>query len=109
MNGLFRFRPETGVESRDLANLDRESRNPERPVKFARDLRIKLWAEHLGWHRRMPMAEARLGDIDRAVEYLTTRRPAGARLSPYNLSAGAGTSYPLLWDNYVDPDGSSAP
>ena len=75
--------------------------------KFARDLRITLWAEHLGWHRSLSLAKVKLANVDRAIEWLTNRRPSTARLNTYNLVKGAGSSYPALWDSITDPDGST--
>lgn len=80
---------------------------------FARNLRIKLWAEHLGWHRQYMHQRQRveriLGDIDRAMEFLTTRRPRTSRLHRYDLEKGSGTSHHPGWFDYWDPDGSLPP
>lgn len=74
--------------------------------KFARDLRISLWAEHLGWHR-MPQKEALLGDVDRAVDIFTAERlPKTARLYPWDPGWGAGDSHYPGWFDQFDPEGS---
>jgi len=72
--------------------------------KFARDLRTRLWAEHLG----LPLNAgtfARLGDIGRALDVLKNSRPSNSRMAPYQLR-NPGFDYPPLWDSVVDPDGS---
>lgn len=84
-----------------------DGRVEEGARKFARDLRIFLWAEHLGWHHNFEMARNILADVDRAVKYLTTKRPSSARLRPYDLNWGKTASYPRYWDTIVDPDGST--
>jgi phosphatidylserine/phosphatidylglycerophosphate/cardiolipin synthase-like enzyme len=70
--------------------------------KFARDLRIRLWAEHLG----MPLngsSFARLNNIDYAIE-LMKNRPRTSRLLQYSVK-NVGSSYETGWDK-VDPIGS---
>ena len=80
--------------------------------KFARDLRTRLWSEHLG----MPLTDAsysELNDVDRALNTLTNKRPPTARLIPYVFDIGDEfVSAPLdpllgpIWDTFVDPIGS---
>ena len=74
--------------------------------KFARDLRVKLWAEHLGWD---PLSGAgRLSNIDQAVKILRNR-PVTARLQPYDYTRGEGSGQLPGWNEIIDPDGTSAP
>lgn len=71
--------------------------------KFARNLRTRLWAEHLG----MPLTAASfatLNDIDRALDIMKNKRPPNARLIPY-LTRFPGEDYPVGWDTLVDPTG----
>ncbi|GIH02224.1 hypothetical protein Rhe02_02910 [Rhizocola hellebori] len=72
--------------------------------KFARDLRTRLWAEHLG----KPLNEgtfAELADIDRGLDILKNRRPANSRMAPYQ-PRNPGSDYPRLWFTVADPDGT---
>lgn len=74
---------------------------------FARDMRIKLWAEHLGWHHRSPGdLDMRLGDIEEGIRYLTTARPSSSRLTPYDTLLGHRDTPVPDWDLITDPDGS---
>lgn len=77
--------------------------------KFARDLRISLWAEHLGWHRDPDRALARLSNVDEAVKILATTRPSTARVVPYDYSRGNGSAQLPGWDTIFDPDGTMPP
>lgn len=77
--------------------------------EFARDMRIRLWSEHLKWHRRDPLSiEMDLGDIDKAIQNFLVNRPAGARLKPYETSISHG-SMTSDWIDLVDPNGSLPP
>lgn len=70
---------------------------------FAKDLRTRLWAEHLN----MP-ASALSDPIASAVHWATP--PTGSFIAPYPDQAHDGTDplweRALSWDNQVDPDGS---
>jgi phosphatidylserine/phosphatidylglycerophosphate/cardiolipin synthase-like enzyme len=83
--------------------------------KFARDLRIRLWAEHLGlYDAKYGMSVPRLimGDLDRAITRLVTTPntgPYGSRLVPYDYSLGAGTAPLPEFETLLDPDGSTPP
>jgi phosphatidylserine/phosphatidylglycerophosphate/cardiolipin synthase-like enzyme len=71
--------------------------------KFARDLRTRLWAEHLG----MPLTAASfaaLNDLDRALAILRNQRPPTSRLIPYTVR-NPGTTYTLQWEEIADPIG----
>ena len=71
--------------------------------KFARDLRTRLWSEHLG----MPLTAAsfnQLNDVGRALDILRNKRPSTSHLIPYTLR-NAGSDYTLLWETVVDPIG----
>jgi phosphatidylserine/phosphatidylglycerophosphate/cardiolipin synthase-like enzyme len=75
--------------------------------KFARNLRVQLWAEHLGWQHD-DSAQARLKDVNHAMRYFNSHTTT-SRLVPYSLTAGAGSSQMPLWNDYFDPDGSGPP
>jgi phosphatidylserine/phosphatidylglycerophosphate/cardiolipin synthase-like enzyme len=71
--------------------------------KFARDLRTRLWSEHLG----MPLTAASfsaLNDIDRALDIMRNKRPQTSRLIPY-MTRVPGSDYPAGWDDIIDPSG----
>jgi phosphatidylserine/phosphatidylglycerophosphate/cardiolipin synthase-like enzyme len=75
--------------------------------KFARDLRVRLWAEHLGW---IPGGDtSKLWNIDKAIDILIHRRPPTARLQPYDHSRGKDGTKAPRWDNIIDPNGSGPP
>ncbi len=75
--------------------------------KFARDLRIKLWGEHLGWD---PLrSTGRLSNIDQAVKIITRNRPVTSRLQPYDYTRGEGSTQWTGWDELIDPDGTLPP
>lgn len=76
--------------------------------KFARDLRLDLWAEHLGWHNQ-PDQRMKLTNVDKAVRILVSNRPSTARLNPYDLSRGEGTGHLPGWESTFDPDGKLPP
>jgi phosphatidylserine/phosphatidylglycerophosphate/cardiolipin synthase-like enzyme len=79
--------------------------------KFARDLRVRLWAEHLGIYE--PEFEAmlrnRLGNIDGAIDRLVRNPPFTTRLDPYDYSVGQGTSPFPTFENIADPNGTLPP
>lgn len=71
--------------------------------KFARDLRTRLWTEHLG----MPLTAAsfsQLNDVGRALDILTNKRPATSHLIPYTLR-NEGSDYTFRWEAMADPIG----
>ena len=71
--------------------------------KFARDLRTRLWAEHLG----MPLTPAsftQLNDLDRALDMLRNKRPSTSHLIPYTLR-NPGSDYTFQWQTIADPIG----
>lgn len=68
--------------------------------KFAHDLRILLWAEHLGLDLHAP-SMARLSNLDEALRRLR-RNDKPSRLVPYTAQ-NPGATYPAGWD-YVDPE-----
>lgn len=76
--------------------------------KFARDFRVQLWAEHLGWQGQMTEAREKLGPIDRAFDVILNSPPKKSRLHPYPLHRSYGTPT-LLEMNFFDPDGSGPP
>ena len=72
--------------------------------EFACDLRIRLWAEHLG----MPLTQGsfnKLSNIDTALDLMRNKRPRTSRLIRYTLK-NPGTEYPVGWDTVSDPEGS---
>ncbi len=76
--------------------------------KYALDLRIKLWAEHLNWHNRSrDFLVAKLANVDQGVEILkrNSTQP-NSRLQSYNYAEGHGDDFSLGWTIYSDPDGS---
>ncbi len=66
--------------------------------KFARDLRIQLWAEHL----RLPPTDPRLSNLAGALN-LMRNPPKSSRLVPYYMK-NPGDDYTLGW-SLVDPLG----
>jgi len=75
--------------------------------KFARDLRVRLWAEHLGW---IPGGDtSKLWNIDKAVDILVKHRSPAARLVDYNHSRGAGVVQSPRWDTLIEPNGTEPP
>jgi phosphatidylserine/phosphatidylglycerophosphate/cardiolipin synthase-like enzyme len=74
--------------------------------KFARDLRTRLWSEHLG----MPIGDASfaaLNDVDRALDILKNKRPPTARLVPYEvpLPEALMAGFDGIFDTVTDPIG----
>jgi phosphatidylserine/phosphatidylglycerophosphate/cardiolipin synthase-like enzyme len=71
--------------------------------RFARNLRIALWGEHLS----IPpvLRNARLEDPIAALDYW--RHPsANARIREYREDEDVGSIHPdYIWDRYIDPDG----
>ena len=76
--------------------------------KFARDLRVRLWSEHLGCHREEELAVLTLGNIDRAFEVILNSPPDDSRLHRYPLRLDRNMS-PTLFGDVFDPDGSLPP
>jgi phosphatidylserine/phosphatidylglycerophosphate/cardiolipin synthase-like enzyme len=71
--------------------------------KFARDLRTRLWSEHLG----MPLTAAsfkQLNDVGRALDILRNDRPSTSHLIPY-LFRNPGSDYTFRWEAIADPIG----
>jgi phosphatidylserine/phosphatidylglycerophosphate/cardiolipin synthase-like enzyme len=71
--------------------------------KLARDLRTRLWSEHLG----MPLTAAsfsELNDVGRALDILRNKRPSTAHLIPYTLR-NPGSGYTFHWESQADPIG----
>lgn len=78
--------------------------------KFARDFRIKLWAEHLGWHSyNEKYVNSYLGNVDDAVKQLKSNANLTSRLKSYNFDLSQGSTYKDYWFEYADPDGSKPP
>lgn len=72
---------------------------------FAQALRMRLWAEHL----RVAPATVRDG---LASAGLWVRPPAGARIRPYNPTAGTsvtGLAADYAWNSVVDPSADALP
>jgi phosphatidylserine/phosphatidylglycerophosphate/cardiolipin synthase-like enzyme len=74
--------------------------------KLARDLRVRLWAEHLGWDLRGDTSK--LWNIDRAIDIFYKRTPA-SRLELYNYNRGHDVVQSPHWDRIIDPEGSDPP
>jgi phosphatidylserine/phosphatidylglycerophosphate/cardiolipin synthase-like enzyme len=75
--------------------------------RFARDLRVRLWGEHLGW---VPHGDtSKLWNIDKAIDILLNHRPPTSRLAPYDFSRGVGVEQAPRWDRIIDPEGSDPP
>ena len=72
--------------------------------KFARDLRIALWAEHLGWPPDSDTSRAKLADVDKAVKLLNPTE--GSRFRTYDVNYGKNEDIPYAWDSIIDPNGS---
>jgi phosphatidylserine/phosphatidylglycerophosphate/cardiolipin synthase-like enzyme len=75
--------------------------------KFARDLRVKLWAEHLGWDPRGDTSK--LWNIDRAIEIFLKGQTPAARLQLYDYERGKDVTQSPYWDRIIDPEGSDPP
>jgi hypothetical protein len=75
--------------------------------KFARDLRTRLWAEHLGMPLT-PASFAALQDIDRALDILRNKRPPKAWITPYVVGDVSSLLDPIfdgIWNSLIDPVG----
>lgn len=75
--------------------------------KFARDLRVRLWAEHLGWDPRGD--NSKLWNIDRAIEIFLNERTSLVRHQPYDYARGETVIQLPRWENVIDPEGSDPP
>jgi hypothetical protein len=80
--------------------------------KFARDFRIKLWAEHMGIHRTSDLYQRTiLGNVDWAIKEITifSKNSPLSRLRPYDFDLGKGALHVPGWFDYSDPDGRGLP
>jgi len=75
--------------------------------KFARDLRVRLWAEHLGW---IPGGDtSKLWHIDKGIDILLNAKAPNVRLQLYDYERGKDIVQSPQWDRVIDPDGSEPP